>query len=157
MNTWIYRWLFLIALLHIAAGLAVSFFITFDQSNSYLQYLFNQFNIADTNSSHPSLQLITTLLKLFGPVIIGWGLLFFAIIYLMRFTQLTQQQFHIMKIAGLSSTIIWYGLDALLAWQVSLSVHILFNGCIILALVLPFALLKYEISSDDPNAIIDRQ
>ncbi|MGH1470050.1 MAG: hypothetical protein ACRBCS_02575 [Cellvibrionaceae bacterium] len=142
MNTFIYIWLILIGSLHVIAGILVSFFISFDQQNSYINYLFNTLKVNPEEIDTASLALISSLLKLFGPVILGWGLLFLLLIYCLKNATLINKQFHRLKFACIVSIIAWYGLDSFIAWQVGLNFHLEFNLIIIAFIIFPLALFR---------------
>ncbi len=146
MNNFLYCWLFFIGILHIIAGLLVCFFIGFDRNNSYINYLFSTLNInnySTDNINHILLSnLIPTLLKLFGPVIIGWGILFSALIYCLRTPSLSNNAFIVIKLCCIVSTFSWYGLDSFIAWQVGLKLHLGFNLATTLLITLPLILIR---------------
>ncbi|MGI1678166.1 MAG: hypothetical protein K6L75_05515 [Cellvibrionaceae bacterium] len=142
MNKFIYSWLYLIGVLHILSGIVVSFFVCFDTNNSYINYLFNSLNIDIQLADSNTITLITTLLKLFGPAIIGWGILFLSLIFCLKTAFHAKKGFQFIKTTCILSTIVWYGLDSFIAWQVGFTFHVEFNVAIILLIVLPLIFLK---------------
>lgn len=134
----LYRWLLIVATLHVIGGVALAFEMPEFIWQAYQQDLYRVFTI---NNSQPENieNLVSMIVRLFGPTVASWGLL---MIYLIRQIFLFQD-----KVAWaflISSLLMWFLLDTSISLSFGVMSHLWINSLAFVVILMPLLVFKLK-------------
>ncbi|MEK1904846.1 MAG: hypothetical protein AAAB13_03635 [Pseudomonas sp.] len=136
MQNLLYRWLLLVGLGHVALGVVLAFTAQLAIAAPYFHYLYASFGI----SQPPAVEyqnLLITMVRLFGPTVASWGLLFSVLVYLYR-----EQGHRLIKPALFAALLLWCVLDSGISAYFGIYAHAYLNAAAGLSMALPLLLLR---------------
>lgn len=135
MQNLIHRWLLLIGIGHVVLGVAMLLFGGSALLDPYFQSLH-----ASTGEALPSAaqqELLRTMVRLLGPTVASWGLLYCALL------QLYWQHGHaLIKPTLFAALAVWCVLDSSFSTLAGLHSHLYLNVATVIAIGVPLALLR---------------
>lgn len=135
MQNLLYRWLLLVGLGHVVLGVALAFTAQLPLADAYFQQLYASFAVEPVAT--PYHDLLTTLVRLFGPTVASWGLLFTLLV------QLYRQHGHALIKPGLfAALLLWCVLDSGISLYFGILAHAYLNTAAALAIAIPLLALR---------------
>lgn len=135
MQNLLYRWLLLIGLGHVVLGVVLAFTAQLPPADFYFQHLYASFAVTDAPAAYQ--QLLSTLIRLFGPTVASWGLLFSLLIHLYR-----QHGHSLIKPALFAALLLWCVLDSAISSYYGLFLHVYLNSAAALSIAIPLSFLR---------------
>lgn len=140
MQNLLYRWLLLVGLGHVALGVVLAFTAQLPLADAYFQQLYASFAIQP--AAGPYHQLLTTMVRLFGPTVASWGLLFTLLVHLYR-----QHGHGLIKPALFAALLLWCVLDSGISLYFGILAHAYLNIAAALAIAVPLLALRPQTTS----------
>jgi hypothetical protein len=142
MQTYLYRWLLLVGVGHVALGLLLAFTAHAGFLQPYFDYL-----LASVSTQRPAPEfqtLLKSMVQLFGPTVASWGALFTLLIVLYR-----QHGHSWIKYGLYVALLIWCVVDSLISARHGLLIHVYLNVSTALLIALPLFFLapKHRVES----------
>ncbi|MDE1464709.1 TIGR01777 family oxidoreductase [Spartinivicinus poritis] len=134
MQQLIYRWLIFLGISHVLLGLLFAVLANTQLFAAYTQYLFKQF---DATQAANQVDLLGTMLQLFGVTVASWGVLFTVAVH-----QYWCDGGSLLKKAICIAVVVWLVLDTCISLYWGIEVHAYLNMPVGLAMLLPMLLLK---------------
>ncbi len=134
MQKYIYYWLLLIGLGHIALGFIFLIAAKTPLVTPYVDELYYVFNAPFDPAND---QLLRTLLQLFGPTVASWGILFSLALY-----HYVHYGMKAVKWMIMAAVLLWFILDFGVSLVNGITDHLLLNSLAMLSILLPLSLLK---------------
>ncbi|MBC9250195.1 hypothetical protein A9179_07900 [Pseudomonas alcaligenes] len=135
MQNLLYRWLLLVGLGHVGLGVLLAFTAQLPLADFYFQHLYASFAVADAPTAYQ--QLLSTLVRLFGPTVASWGLLFTLLVHLYR-----QHGHALIKPALFAALLLWCVLDSAISAYYGLFLHVYLNSAAALSIAVPLCFLR---------------
>lgn len=135
MQNLLYRWLLLVGLGHVVLGVVLAFTAQLPLADTYFQQLYASFAVEPMST--PYHNLLTTMVRLFGPTVASWGLLFTLLVHLYR-----QHGHALIKPVLFAALLVWCVLDSGISAYYGLSLHVYLNSAAALSIALPLLLLR---------------
>ncbi len=135
MQNLLYRWLLLVGLGHVVLGVVLAFTAQLPLANIYFQHLYASFSIEAAPPSYHDL--LSTLIRLFGPTVASWGLLFTLLVHLYR-----QHGHALIKPVLFAALLVWCVLDSGISAYYGLSLHVYLNSAAALSIAIPLFFLR---------------
>ncbi|QKE62717.1 TIGR01777 family protein [Aquipseudomonas campi] len=148
MQNLLYRWLLAVGLGHVLLGVVLAFTAQLPIAAPYFQYLYASVaaSPAPTAEYH---SLLTTMVRLFGPTVASWGLLFSLLVYLYR-----QHGHALIKPALFAALLLWCVLDSAISAYYGILAHTYLNTLAALSIALPlYFLAPRDTPSSQPYAL----
>ncbi|MET1077991.1 MAG: TIGR01777 family oxidoreductase [Pseudomonas sp.] len=143
MQNLFYRWLLLIGLGHVALGVVLAFTAQLPIAMPYFQYLYASVGAGQAASPEQH-SVVTTLVRLFGPTVASWGLLFSLLVHLYR-----QHGHALIKPTLFAALLVWCLLDSGISTYYGILAHAYLNMAAALAIAVPLYFLVPLQSADD--------
>lgn len=138
LNNWLYRWLLIVATLHVIGGVALAFEMPEFIWQAYQQDLYRVFSI-NNNPPENVKNLVNMIIRLFGPTVASWGLL---MIYLLR--RIFLQRDEVALLFLISALLIWFLLDTSISLSFGVMSHFWINGLAFVVILLPLLVFKLK-------------
>ncbi|HSC82556.1 MAG TPA: hypothetical protein VLC30_02965 [Pseudomonas sp.] len=135
MQNLLYRWLMLIGLGHVALGVVLACTAQLPLADAYFRYLYASFAVDSVSAHYHSL--LTTMVRLFGPTVASWGLLFTLLVHLYR-----QHGHAMIKPALFAALLLWCVLDSGISLYFGILAHAYLNTAAALAIAIPLLALR---------------
>ncbi|WP_082805180.1 TIGR01777 family oxidoreductase [Pseudomonas sp. BMS12] len=135
MQRFLYRWLLLVGLGHVALGIALAFSAHLSLTQPYFDYLYASVSSSPASAEHQTL--LRTMVGLFGPTVASWGLLFCGLIYLYR-----QHGSPVIKPLIFAALLVWCVLDSSISLYFGLHLHAYLNASAALSIAIPLFFLR---------------
>ncbi len=135
MQRYLYRWLLLVGVGHVALGLLLAFTAHAGFLQPYFDYL-----LASVSTERPAPEfqtLLKSMVQLFGPTVASWGTLFTLLIVLYR-----QHGHSWIKYGLYAALLIWCVVDSLISAGHGMLIHVYLNTSTVLAIALPLFFLQ---------------
>lgn len=136
MQNLLYRWLLLVGLGHVALGVLLAFTAHLPIAMPYFQYLYDSVGASQAPSPEQHALLIT-MVRLFGPTVASWGMLFTLLVHLYR-----QHGHGLIKPMLFIALLLWCVLDSGISAYYGILAHAYLNTAAMLSIAVPLLALR---------------
>ena len=136
MQNLLYRWLLAVGLGHVLLGVVLAFTAQLPIAAPYFEHLYASVGTSQAPTAEYH-SLLTTMVRLFGPTVASWGLLFSLLVYLYR-----QHGHGLIKPALFVALLLWCVLDSAISAYYGILAHAYLNTLAALSIALPLLLLR---------------
>ena len=144
MQNLLYRWLLAVGLGHVLLGVVLAFTAQLPIAAPYFEHLYASVGASQAPTAQYH-SLLTTMVRLFGPTVASWGLLFSLLVYLYR-----QHGHGLIKPALFVALLLWCVLDSAISAYYGILAHAYLNTLAALSIALPLLLLR-PLNRTQPN------